>query len=238
MPICPKNICTPSTLVTHPWWCHTLSVAMAVVMATAAKTLEVKAIHRCKSRVNIDTSANANYALRSACKQQLLLHVQLSHTLLHTPCTVLVRCFARWRSVRKTLSSWLGDRMPAGCWQISPSHLPSVETSGTSPVFLSLRHDISSEGVFSHWPAVLSALPPVHTWCTVARWQHRDHCHRSLLWWQDDSVLLCVLQKDAVWRKSLLWCILILPVGFGFVPVPMWLVMKSPSSESVMLNPY
>lgn len=51
------------------------------------------------------------------------------HTLLHTPCTVLVRCFARWRSVRKTLSSWLADHTPAGCWQISPSHLPSVETS-------------------------------------------------------------------------------------------------------------
>lgn len=101
------------------------------------------------------------------------------HTLLHTACTVLVRCFARWKSVRKTLSSWLGDRTPAGCWQISPSHLPSVENLA---LFLSLRHDISSEGVYSHWPAVLSALPPVHTRCTVARWHHRDRCYRSLLW--------------------------------------------------------
>lgn len=85
------------------------------------------------------TFTGASQGLISIAPLMLIMHFALHasssfnctfnfHTLLHTPCTVLVRCFARWRSVRKTLSSWRRDRTPAGCWQVSSSHLPSVET--------------------------------------------------------------------------------------------------------------
>lgn len=196
-----QNICTPSTLVTHTWWCHALSVAMAVVMATAAKALEMKAIHRCKSRVNIDSTANANYALRSACKQQLLLHFQLSHTPPHFV-HHLGSMFCTVKKCKKNtpLVAWRSH----ASWLLADLSLPLAQHGDFSPGFLSLRHDISSEGVYSHWPAVLSALPPVHTRCTLARWHHRDRCHRSLLWWQDVSVSQCVLQKDVIWQKHLL----------------------------------